>query len=164
MGLSRKRKKELRRLQDDAAKLWASQQSVAGHAAKVARDAGRQLGNYSREEVFPAVQTAYEQRIVPAVNRGVNATRNVLDKTIVPAVGGVIGSALSAWDVAKNKRSEIKWLPGYVEPAPVKKGRSVGSVIAIILGIAATVGALYAAWLALRNEDELWVADDPLAN
>lgn len=163
MGLSRKRKKELRRLQDDAAKLWESQQAVATHAAQVARAAGRQLGNYSREEVIPTVQAKYAQHVAPAVNRGVAFTRNVVDSKIVPAVGGVIGSAMSAWDVANDKRRTVKWLPGYVEPAPVKKGRSVGSVIAVILGVTAAIAAAYAAWQALRNEDDLWVADDPLA-
>jgi hypothetical protein len=43
------------------------------------------------------------------------------------------------------------------------KGPGVGSVIAIILGAAAAVGVLYAAWQALRADDELWVADDPLS-
>ena len=158
MSLSRKRKKELRRLQNDATKLWETQQEVAGHAAEIARAAGRQLGNVTREEVFPAVQGAYERKVAPVVQRG----RTVVDKAIVPAVGGVIGTALSAWDVANEKRRSISWLPGYVEPAPAKSGPSVGSVIAIILGVAAAVGVVYAAWQTLRADDELWVADDPL--
>ncbi len=163
VSLSRKRKKELRRLQEDAAKLWESQQAVAGHAAQVARAAGRQLGQVTREEVLPAVQSGYERHVVPAVDRGMRFTRNVVDKQIVPAVGSVIGSALSAWDVANDKRRTVKWLPGYVEPTPAKRGPSVGSVIAVILGVAAALGAIYAAWQTLRTDDELWVADDPLA-
>ena len=43
MSLSRKRKKELRQLQNQANKLWEHQQSLAGDAADVAREAGRQL-------------------------------------------------------------------------------------------------------------------------
>ena len=35
-------------------------------------------------------------------------------------------------------------------------------VIALILGVAAAAGVLYAAWQTLRADDELWVADDPL--
>ncbi|MGB3376131.1 MAG: DNA helicase, partial [Microbacterium sp.] len=46
---------------------------------------------------------------------------------------------------------------------PQKSGPGLGSVIAIILGAAAAVGVLYAAWQALRADDELWVADDPLS-
>ena len=39
VSLSRKRKKELRRLQDQANKLWASQQVLVGEATSVAREA-----------------------------------------------------------------------------------------------------------------------------
>ena len=46
--------------------------------------------------------------------------------------------------------------------SPPKKGIGAGGVIAIILGVAAAVGVLYAAWQTLRADDELWVADDPL--
>jgi hypothetical protein len=47
-------------------------------------------------------------------------------------------------------------------PAPKKRGMGAGGVIAIILGVAAAAGVLYAAWQTLRADDELWVADDPL--
>ncbi|PES94168.1 DNA helicase, partial [Priestia megaterium] len=48
--------------------------------------------------------------------------------------------------------------------APQKKsGPGLGAIVAIVLGAAAAVGVLYAAWQALRADDELWVADDPLA-
>ncbi|WP_317451878.1 hypothetical protein [Microbacterium sp. NIBRBAC000506063] len=87
VSLSRKRKKELRRLQNDANKLWESQQEVAGQAAQIARAAGRQLGTVTREDVLPAVHDSYERHVAPVVNRGVNASRKVVDKTIVPAVG-----------------------------------------------------------------------------
>ena len=45
---------------------------------------------------------------------------------------------------------------------PKKKGMGAGGVIALILGIGAAAGVLYAAWQTLRADDELWVADDPL--
>ena len=45
---------------------------------------------------------------------------------------------------------------------PPKQGIGAGGVIAIVLGVAAAVGVLYAAWQTLRADDELWVADDPL--
>jgi hypothetical protein len=44
-----------------------------------------------------------------------------------------------------------------------KKKSSAGGVIAIVLGVVAAAGVLYAAWQTLRADDELWVADDPLA-
>lgn len=161
MSLSRKRKKELRRLQKDANQLWENQQVLVGHAAEVAREAGRQLGKLNREQVVPVVQDTYNRRVAPVVDRGVKLGKHVVDDKFVPIVGGVVGTALTAWDVANAKRHGIAVQAR--RTVPEKSGPGLGSVIAIILGAAAAVGVLYAAWQALRADDELWVADDPLA-
>jgi hypothetical protein len=162
VSLSRKRKKELRRLQNDATQLWESQQVLVGHAADVAREASRQLGSLGREQVLPVVQDTYNRRVAPVVDRGVKIGKHVVDDKVVPIVGGVVGSALTAWDVANAKRLGIE---KQVRKAtkPQKSGPGLGSVVAIILGVAAAAGVLYAAWQALRADDELWVADDPLS-
>lgn len=168
MNITRKRKKELKKLQQSANQLWASQQALLGDAANVAREAGRQLGHYGREQVVPTVQHEYDERVAPYVNRGVHASKTFLDKRVVPVVGGVVGTAISAWDAAKTTRERVAHGgPVFTlasTPAPAqKKGTSAGSVIAIILGVGAAIGVLYAAWQTLRADDELWVADDPLA-
>lgn len=162
VSLSRKRKKELHRLQKDATQLWESQQVLVGHAADVAREASHQLGNLGREQVLPVVQDTYNRRLAPAVDRSVRAGKHVIDDKFVPLVGGVVGTALTAWDVANAKRF------GLAPHAVVTKkkqasGPGVGAIVAIVLGAAAAVGVLYAAWQTLRADDELWVADDPLA-
>lgn len=167
MGLSRKRKKELRQLQSNATKLWESQQVLVSDAAHVAREASRQLGNFGREQVVPTVQDAYEHRVAPYIDRGVKVSRDIVDHRVVPAVGSVVGTALSAWDVANAKRRSAAQSLGFAPARPVvveKKSRGLGSVVAIVLGVAAGVGVLYAAWQALRADDELWVADDPLSS
>ena len=158
VSLSRKRKKELRRLQNDANKLWESQQVLVGQAANVAREAGRQLGKINSEQVVPVVQDAYNRKVAPVVDQSVRFGKHVVDDKVVPIVGGVVGSALSAWDIANAKRHGVA-----VTPAATKKGPGLGSVVAIVLGAAAAIGVLYAAWQALRADDELWVADDPLS-
>ncbi|REJ08727.1 DNA helicase [Microbacterium bovistercoris] len=160
MNLSRKRKKELRRLQDDANKLWESQQVLVGQAADVAREAGRQLGNFNREQVVPVVQDTYNRKVAPVVDQSVRFGRHVVDDKVVPIVGGVVGTALSAWDVANAKRQGVA---RHAVIVPEKSGPGLGRVIAIILGVAAAVGVIAAAWQALRADDELWVADDPLS-
>lgn len=160
MNLNRKRRKELRKLQEDAGQLWEAQQVLVGHAADVAREAGRQLGNFNREQVLPVVQDTYNRRVAPTVDRGVKIGKRVVDDRVVPIVGGVVGTALSAWDVANNKRQSLM---GTVAPAPRKKSVGLGSVVAIVLGAAAAIGVVVAAWQALRADDELWVADDPLS-
>ncbi|MFC8680807.1 DNA helicase [Microbacterium ureisolvens] len=166
MSLSRKRKKELHKLQKQAGNLWEAQQVLVGEAASVAREASRQLGNYGREQVKPQVQAGYERYAAPYVDRG----RKVVGGTVIPAAGAVVGSALSVWDAANDTRSRLADGRGIdlkasfkkAAPEPVKKGIGAGGWIAIILGVAAAVGVLYAAWQTLRADDELWVADDPL--
>ena len=186
MSLSRKRKKELRKLQKQANTLWESQQVLLAEAGDVAREAGRQLGNYNREQVVPGVQHTYEKYAAPYVNQGVATSKKLYNDKVVPAAGAVIGSALSVWDAASEKRADLAAGRGFgsidlaalqkkadkygkkaakqlaVPTAPAKKGISAGGVIAIILGVAAAAGVLYAAWQTLRADDELWVADDPL--
>lgn len=177
MNLSRKRKKELRTLQNAANQLWEQQQHLVEDVGAVAREASRQLGNYGREQVVPTVQHAYEDRVVPAVNRGINASKHFVDGRVVPVVGGVVGTALTAWDIANAKRADLggrtaaaqkaarktaNHFYADIAPAP-KRGMGAGGVIALILGGIAAVGVLYAAWQTLRADDELWVADDPLS-
>ncbi|TQJ30385.1 DNA helicase [Microbacterium sp. SLBN-146] len=187
MSLSRKRKKELRKLQSQANALWESQQVLVGEAAHVAREASRQLGNFGREQVGPQVQATYEKYAAPYVDRSVKASKHVLEKNIVPATGVVVGTALSAWDAANETRQRFAAGRGFslpdaskyskkadkyaksvtrklssAIPEPQRKGMGAGGVIAIILGAVAAAGVLYAAWQTLRADDELWVADDPL--
>ncbi|MFT4210398.1 MAG: DNA helicase [Microbacterium sp.] len=188
-SLTRKRKKELRKLQNQANKLWDSQQVLVGEAADVAREAGRQLGNYNREHVVPAVQAGYQRYAEPYVTRGLSASRRVLSDGVVPAAGAVVGGALSVWDAAADTRARIAAGRGLTLPdsaalqkkaakysaattkklsarlaalEPKRKGIGAGGIIALILGGIAAAGVLYAAWQTLRADDELWVADDPL--
>ena len=169
MSLSRERKKELRNLQNQANKLWEAQQVLVGEAGAVAREAGRQLGNFGREQVAPTVQAKYNQYAAPYVDRGVKVSKQVLNDKVLPATGAVVGSALSVWDAANETRAKLASGRGLdlssfgktVAP-PKKKGIGAGGVIAIILGVGAALGILYAAWQTLRADDELWVADDPL--
>ncbi|MFT4307420.1 MAG: DNA helicase [Microbacterium sp.] len=188
-SLTRKRKKELRRLQNQANKLWDSQQVLVGEAADVAREAGRQLGNYNREHIVPVVQTGYQRYAEPYVTRGLSASRRVLSDGVIPAAGAVVGGALSVWDAAADTRARIASGRGLTLPSsaalqkkaaqysasatrklsarlaalePPRKGIGTGAVIALILGGVAAAGVLYAAWQTLRADDELWVADDPL--
>jgi len=189
MGISRKRKKEFRKLQTQANRLWESQQVLAGEAAVVAREAGRQLGNYNREQLVPAVQAGYGKYAAPYVDRGIKYSQRVLTDRVLPAAGAVVGAGLSVWDAAGETRARLAEGRGLVipdagayrkkaqkygkkatsqlssrfAPVPEKKGIGAGGVIAILLGVAATVGVLYAAWQTLRADDELWVADDPLS-
>jgi hypothetical protein len=164
ISLSRKRKKELRRLQGQANDLWDAQQHLLGEAATVAREAGRQLGNFNREHVVPVVNEQYDARVRPYVDRGYKIGRQIVNDRVVPALGAAAGTALSVVDAANAKRRELAQNAGFVVEPPKKSGGiGAGGIIAILLGVAAAVGIAYAAWQTLRADDELWVADDPLA-
>lgn len=168
MGLSRKRKKELKKLKREANKLWGAQQELLNHANVVARDASRQLGHFGRETVVPAARGAYSDTLAPVVDRGVSVGRGAagvvkkgVDTKVVPALGGVVGSVLSIGDVAKDKRVKAAVKRLHLEKyAPKKSGPGAGTVIAIGLGVLAAAGVAYAAWQTFRADDELWVADD----
>ncbi|GAA1955293.1 DNA helicase [Microbacterium deminutum] len=170
MSLSRKRKKELRKLQSQANNLWEAQQVLVGQAASVAREASRQLGHLGREQVAPQMQETYGKYAAPYVDKGVKMSKQVLNDRVVPAAGAVVGSALSVWDAALDQRAKFTSGNGITlpksfakaAPVPVKSGIGASGIIAIILGVAAALGILYAAWQTLRADDELWVADDPL--
>ncbi|MGO2664039.1 hypothetical protein [Mycetocola reblochoni] len=154
MSLSRKRKKELKRLKKQANKLWNSQQELLSRAGDVAQDATTQLSNYSREHLVPAVVSTYEHRIQPKVDSGaraVNAARHRLERGVSPYVKQVA-----------NDRRVKEAVRRVSKAAPVKKktGPSAGSVIAIGAGVLAAAGIAYAVWQTFRADDELWVADD----
>ncbi|WP_125133247.1 DNA helicase [Microbacterium sp. 10M-3C3] len=185
MSLSRKSKKELRKLRKHAAKVWESQQVLLGEGADVAREAGRAVGNYSREQVVPAVKDSYDRYAAPYVDKSVKYSRHVLSDKVVPTAGALVGGAMSVWDAANDTRARLAKGRGfeldtkkYAKKAdkygkqatkklakklePQRSGIGAGGVIAILLGIAAAAGVVYAAWQTLRADDELWVADDPL--
>jgi hypothetical protein len=187
VSLSRKRKKELRKLQNHAAKVWESQQVLLAEGANVAREAGRQVGNYNREHIVPAVQDSYGRYAEPYVTRGVEYSKHILSDRVVPTAGALVGGALSVWDAANDTRTRLAKGRGFElpdakkmakradkygkkatkalasrVPAAKRDGIGAGGVIAILLGVAAAAGVIYAAWQTLRADDELWVADDPL--
>ncbi|MFS0734402.1 DNA helicase [Microbacterium sp. 1P10UB] len=189
MSLSRKRKKELHKLQSKLNDLWESQQVIVDQAGHAVRDAGRQLGNYGREEIVPTVRGAYGKYAEPVIDRSAQVSRRVLSDKVIPGAGAVVGSALSIWDAAGDTRARLAAGKGLSLPdgkkyakradkygkqatrklsaqlsrlEPKKKGMGAGGVIAILLGVAAAAGVAYAAWQTLRADDELWVADDPL--
>lgn len=177
MSLTRKRKKEIKRLKGDATALWGAQQELLDHANHIAREAGRQVGNYGREQVVPSVIDTYEHRVAPVIYRGASISRDVaaatkrgIDTKVVPAIGTAVGTVLSIGDVANDARVRSalhRANPKAAAAAAAKvvqknttKKRSVGGVLAIGAGILAVAGVGYALWQTFRADDELWVSED----
>jgi hypothetical protein len=169
MSLSRKRQKELNRLRGNAEDLWHAQQAVLDRANSIAREAGKQAGHLTREEVAPRVREGYDTYVRPGFNRGVSLSRraaqgagDLVNNSLIPAVGTAIGTALSVADVASDARVQAavrRLSPKKVVPVK-KSGPGVGTFLAIGAGVIALAGIGYAVWQTFRADDELWVADD----
>ncbi|MGH1550069.1 hypothetical protein ACRAWB_13215 [Leifsonia poae] len=176
MSLTRKRQKELKRLRSGAEELWSQQQEVLANANALAAEARKQAAYYTREEIGPRVREGYDQYVVPTAQaakdtagRYAGQAREKVVRDVIPAVGTVVGTALSVVDHARAARSAAfagdfqkarKELSKKVKVEPQKSGPGAGGVIAIGLGLIAAVGLLYAVWQTFRADDELWVADE----
>ncbi|ANF33403.1 hypothetical protein A0130_11340 [Leifsonia xyli] len=176
MSLTRKRQKELKRLRSGAEELWSQQQEVLANANALAAEARKQAAYYTREEIAPRVREGYDQYVVPTAQaakdtagRYAGQAREKVVRDVIPAVGTVVGTALSVVDHARAARSAAfagdfqkarKELTKKVKVEPQKSGPGAGGVIAIGLGLIAAVGLLYAVWQTFRADDELWVADE----
>lgn len=153
MGLSRKRQRELSRLKGRAEDLWDEQRDVLEQAGKIIRDARRQAGNYTREEITPRVRDTYDRRLRPAV-------------------ASSIGSAAALFEVAKDARvrealrkvseagTRVGTRVGVVKAPPPSPGP--GRYILMGVGVVALAGIAYAAWQTLRADDDLWIDDEEI--
>lgn len=177
LTLTRKRRRELKKLRRSAESLWDEQREALDHAGDVLRDARRQLAGIAREEVAPRVRGGYEDRVKPVLATGIATGRSAIRETrrgiaddVIPAVTGAVGSALAVVAAARdprvremarsaaktNKRLGKK---ARAAIAPPKSRPGPAAFILIGLGVAAVAGVGYAVWQTLRSDDDLWVED-----
>lgn len=164
MKLSRKRRRELRRLKGTAQELLDQQRVVLGHAGDVLQEAGRQAKQLSDEHLAPRVDETLEA-VRPTVDRGVATARRAADnvrRVSAPFVASALARTIRTLDELDNTQA-AKQVRGFGERSgylkPEKKKRT-GGVIALGLGIAAAAGVGYALWQAFRTDDELWIAPE----
>lgn len=165
MSLTRKRRRELRRLRSQAQDLLDQQRVVLSHAGSVLHEAGRQAKHLNTEYVSPRVHDALEG-VRPIVNRGVGKARRAAEnvrKVTTPVVAAALVGTARTLERLENE-SAARELRAFGERRgilePVKKKRRVGPIIAITLGVTAAVGVGYLLWQAFRSDDELWVAPE----
>lgn len=160
MSLTRKRKRELKRLRSSAEELWEQQQELLERANAVAREIGRQVANLTREEVAPRVRDRYQQYLQPGVDNARTMARQA-GHNLGPAVSGAVGTALSMADAAKDggvKAALARF--SAPQPAPKKSGPGIPTFVVGGFALAALAGLAYAVWQTFRADDELWVAED----
>jgi hypothetical protein len=155
MKLSRKRRRELRRLRKDAQQLLDQQRVVLGHAGEVLHSAGHQARRLSDEHLQP--------RIDRAIERGVTRARRSADNVrrfTAPFVAAALTRTINTLDEIEN-HDAAKQVRGFGERTGyLKPKRRVGGVIALGLGLAAAAGVGYALWQAFRTDEDLWVAPE----
>lgn len=162
MNLSRKRRRELRRLRAEAQELLDQQRVVLGHAGTVIQSAGRQARALSDEHLAPRVEETWSA-VQPRVERGVSAARRAGDtvrRATAPFVTGALAGTVSALNRLENANAaaEVRRFGervGYLEP--VKPKKKVGGIIALILGVTAAAAVGIAIARAFRTDDDLWV-------
>lgn len=162
MSLSRKRRKELKRLRSSAEELWGNQQHVLEHANAVAREASRQLGQLTREEVVPRVRTGFESYVRPSVEQARTLAKSA-GGTVERTMGNALGSVLSIGDIANDarvRRAVERISPRAAAVVKQNKGPGVGTYLLVGAAVVAAAGVAYAVWQTFRADDELWVADD----
>ena len=165
MSLSRKNRRELKRLRSQAEDLLDQQRVVLSHAGSVLQEAGRQAKVLGNEYVTPRVVEAVET-VRPTVDRGVNAARRAADqvrRATAPAVTTALTKTVRALEQLENKDAAKQIEKFAVQRgliAAPKKKSNVGGIVAISLGVVAAVGAGYALWQAFRTDDELWVSPE----
>jgi hypothetical protein len=160
--------------------LLEEQKAVLEHAAAIIRDAGLQLGAFTREEVTPKVRDTMTHHVKPFLAGGVasaalagSTVKNKIKGGVLPVVSGAVDRAA---DVGKkfgreldkeawNTRAELlaKKLGIEVAKPAAKRGAGPGRYILIGVGVIAVAGLAYAVWQTLRADDDLWIEDEPEA-
>lgn len=163
MKLSRKRRRELRRLRHEAQELLEQQRVVLGQAGEVLQSAGLQARRLSDEHLQPRVKDAVDAAR-PTVDRGIayarQSARNIKRFT-APVVTATLQRAirtlddLESHDTAKQVRGFAE-RTGYLKP----EKKSAGGIIALGLGVIAAAGVGLALWQAFRTDDELWISPE----
>jgi len=165
MSLSRKRKRELKKLRAQAEVLLGEQRDILGHAGLLAQEAGRQAKHLGSEVVAPRIGEAL-QGARPVVDRGVRIARGFGHNArllAAPILANALASTVRGLERIENEDAARQLRAFGVQRGllePPKKKRRVGRVLAIGAGIAAAGAIGYTLWQAFRSDDELWVAPE----
>lgn len=169
MSLSRKQKKELKKLRSAASDIWSDQKDVVDRAGKTLAKAGHHAAAYGRSDVAPRVQDAYDAHLRPGITSATDAARSHLNKDLVPSLSSALTSALAMVEVIRDPRvrdamkaagQKGNQIGAKVSLDSAKKSAGPAKYVFIGFGLIAAVGVGYAAWQTLRADDELWVTDD----
>lgn len=165
MSLTRKRKRELKKLRSHAEVLLGEQREILGHASMLAQEAGRQAKHLGNEYVVPRVNDAFEG-VRPTIDRGVQTARRASAQArlfVAPLLASALANTVRGLERVENldaaRQVQAYGVQRGLLQAPKKKC-GVGRVLAIGAGVAAAGAIGYTLWQAFRSDDELWVAPE----
>ena len=165
MKLSRKRRRELRRLQNSAQQLLDQQRIVLGNAGDVVHEASKQAKRLGNEHLMPRIDETVEA-VRPTVDRGVASARraaNNIRRISTPIVASALATtiqklhAIEQVETARQVRN-FGERTGYIKPANKKRGAR--KIVVLSIGITAASGVGYALWQAFRTDDEMWTTPE----
>ncbi len=162
MSLSRKRRRELKKLRKLTNRLVDEQREVLGQAGMVLNEAGLQARKLGNEHLVPRVENAYD-RVRPGVEAGVSLARGFgrsVRQATTPVAAAALARTIAALEKADNKDAAKSLERFGRKQGLIKRRTSVGGVIAAILGTVAAAAVGYSLWQAFRDDDELWVAPE----
>jgi hypothetical protein len=174
------KERELTANRMNLALLMDEQRAVLEQAAAIIKDAGRQFGEFTREEVTPKVRDTMTNTVKPFLAGGIasaalasSTVKNRIKGGVLPVVSGTVDKAANvgkkfgkeldteAWNAKAALLAERFGL-AVPKPAP-KPTAGPGRYILIGLGVVAVAGLAYAVWQTLRADDDLWIEDEPEA-
>lgn len=165
MSLTRKRKRELKKLRAHAEVLLNEQREILGHAGMLAQEAGRQAKHLGNEYVVPRVNDAFEG-VRPSIDRGVQTARRASAHArlfVAPLLASALAKTVRGLERVENldaaRQVQAYGVQHGLLQAPKKKF-GFGRVLAIGAGVAAAGAIGYTLWQAFRSDDELWVASE----
>lgn len=165
MQLSRKRRRELKKLRKEAEQLLDQQRVVLGHAGEVIGKASHQARKLGDEVVMPRVDEAVS-RVRPTVERNLRSARRAVDRVkvaTVPIVAAALASTIKSLDRIDQRQAadQVRHFGEGIGVLEKPKRRTAGGIIAIGLGVAAAAAVGYALWQAFRtDDDDMWMSAD----
>ncbi|HUH53274.1 MAG TPA: DNA/RNA helicase [Microbacteriaceae bacterium] len=164
MALSRKRKRELKKLRAHTESLLDQQRDVLQNAGVVFSEATRQAKQLGSEELMPRVNKKLDA-VRPQVERNLATMRRASDRVkvaVAPVVATALAKTVTALDNidARNAAQQVEQF-GRDRGILKKPRRSRVGIFAIGVGVVAAAAVGVALWQAFRDEDDdMWVSSE----
>ncbi|MBT1018655.1 DNA/RNA helicase [Canibacter sp. lx-72] len=162
MSLSRKNKRELKKLRKLVGVVLDEQRDVIDHAGVVLSEAGNQAKKLSNQHLLPRVAKAYKT-VSPTVERGlanlIKFSQGLGDK-MPPLAEQTVLRAINAANSTGNKNL-AKSIRKFAEKnGVIKKRNTPGKTLAILAGIGVAAAVGYSLWQSFRDDEDIWLAPE----